>query len=403
MRMNDMKPRYTGRLFLRTLLLALALVAAVGGAGSLARASAQRPNDPPHVELSLMPAAQSIDPGQPVNVDVVINSAVAVRSVQFSLRFNPAVLQASGFDAGPFFKTWADANGGTALVFPSPAPIDNVAGKAGVVSINILGGGAGGPMGTGVIGTFHLSVKSGTAGMQSSLSLEDVVVGDSELNAVTDVALHSASVQASGGAVTPTPTESAAGHVELSLMPATQSADPGQSVNVNVVVNTNVPLRSVQFSLHFNPAVLQASGFDAGPFFKSWADAHGGSALVFPDPAPIDNVTGKVGVVSINILGGEASGPSGTGVVGTFHLSVKPGTAGMRSDLSMADVVVGDADLNAVNDVVLRTAEVQVAGVVPTPTNTPRPGPSATPTHSATATSTTGHYMIYLPVAKKKN
>src|SRR5262245_9186873 len=115
-------------LFLSLLLLAVAGSAGVALAERTALAAAGgRPlqGDPPRVVLSLLPASQAVEPGQTVDVELSINAAIPVRSMQASLKFDPTVLQATKFEAGPYFKAWAEAHGGTALVFPDPAPINN--------------------------------------------------------------------------------------------------------------------------------------------------------------------------------------------------------------------------------------------------------------------------------------
>lgn len=362
--------------------------------------------DSPRVTVSLTPAEQTAEPGETLQVTVSLSTVVPLRTLQCSLRFDPAVFEAIGFEAGPFFVDWANAHGGTALVFPNPPPIDNVGGKAGVVSIAIMGGEAGGPTGSGAFGSFRLRVRPEAAAQESHLRLEDVVAGDDQADPVPerDIAVSGGVVIIGGESpgATPTPTAQpprpGTPQLTVSLAPTEQSARPGESLDVTVDLSSKVALRTLQCALRFDPAVLEAVGFEPGPFFVEWANAHGGTALVFPNPPPIDNVQGKAGVVSIAIMGGEAGGPSGTGVFGTFRLKVRPGAAAQVTELRLEDVVAGDDQAEPVpeTEIVISGGRVNVTGAAASPTATVPPSPTARPTTTPSALK-----RIYLPFANR--
>jgi len=86
------------------------------------------------------------------------------------------------------------------------------------------------------------------------------------------------------------------------------SPDPalvGGSVSVTVSVADIVDVYAWQFSLLFDPSVLQASSMTAGSFLS----AAGPTLFV---PGTIDNVTGRIGFV-IETIQGLAPGVSGSG------------------------------------------------------------------------------------------
>lgn len=124
--------------------------------------------------------------------------------------------------------------------------------------------------------------------------------------------------------------------VQLTLPVLT--ADPGQIVPVDLLINTAVASRAIQFELAFDPNVLRCESVVEGSFYRDWALANGASTLVFPQPT-CDNLNGRVTVMGIIVIGG-VGGPAGSGVVATSTFTaISPGI----SPLTLLNVVVADA------------------------------------------------------------
>lgn len=116
------------------------------------------------------------------------------------------------------------------------------------------------------------------------------------------------------------------------------SPDPalvGGSVNVAVSVTDIASLYAWQFSLLFDPAVLQASSVAAGSFLS----AAGPTLFV---PGTIDNAAGRIGFM-LETIQGPAAGVSGSGTLASITFDV----VGLGSSpLGFGNVVFLDGMLN---------------------------------------------------------
>jgi len=139
----------------------------------------------------------------------------------------------------------------------------------------------------------------------------------------------------------------------LSLSASPSTALVGAPLLVSILATDVTDLYGWQFSLSYNPAVLQLSSVTEGPFLATGGITTFGSGT-------INNTTGKVGFV-LDVLQGTVPGVSGNGVLATLAFSVpQAGT----SALTFSDVLFLNSALNTI------AAQVQngtVLAVVPEP------------------------------------
>jgi Cohesin domain/PEP-CTERM motif len=120
----------------------------------------------------------------------------------------------------------------------------------------------------------------------------------------------------------------------LSLSATPSPVVQGSPLAVNVVVGDIADLYAYQFSLSFNPSLLQATGVTEGAFL-----ATGGTT--FFSSGSIDNTLGSISF-SFNSLIGNLPGVSGTGVLATINFST---LATGTSALNFADTLLLDSNL----------------------------------------------------------
>lgn len=122
----------------------------------------------------------------------------------------------------------------------------------------------------------------------------------------------------------------------LSLTATPNPAVVGSTVNVDVSIADIVDLYGYQFTLAFNPALLQAVGNSDGGFLAS-----GGSN--FYDGGTVDNALGTI-AFSFNTLLGAVPGVSGSGILAHYSFDVIGAGAAV---LSFSDVAFLDSSFNA--------------------------------------------------------
>jgi Cohesin domain len=110
----------------------------------------------------------------------------------------------------------------------------------------------------------------------------------------------------------------------LIALPAVSDADPavtagsatvhvGDMFNIPISITGASELQSWQFSLAYNPAIVQANAVTEGPFLSE-----SGAALTLFVPGVIDNVTGHITLVA-DMFVDLPPGPSGSGVLGEIE------------------------------------------------------------------------------------
>jgi hypothetical protein len=138
----------------------------------------------------------------------------------------------------------------------------------------------------------------------------------------------------------------------LSLQVTPTSATVGSSVLVNVLISGVADLFGAQFTLGFNPAVLQATGVSEGAFLGA-----GGSTIFIS--GSINNTLGSVANVA-DALVGSVPGVSGSGVLASLQFTVNG--AGV-STLNFSNVLLLDSQLA---DIAFQTQAGTFTGVAAT-------------------------------------
>lgn len=133
--------------------------------------------------VSISVADRNVKQGNEFTVDVRVKTDALCRGAQFELTFDPALMKCESAIEGGFLKDWALAKGGSTVVVPHPT-IDNSLGHVSTMGIAVMGGGAGGATGSGVVCTYHFTAL---ADGKAEPTLSDVVVIDVSGNAIPEV------------------------------------------------------------------------------------------------------------------------------------------------------------------------------------------------------------------------
>lgn len=137
--------------------------------------------------VSLLLAERNVEEGQSFTVEVQIETDTPCRGAEFVLSFDPTLMKCESVSEGNFFADWAVARGGSTLMVPQSPAIDNSQGLVATLGIAIMGGGTGGPTGSGTLCTYNFTGL--TSGMASP-TLSGVVVVDETGQSITDVSVR---------------------------------------------------------------------------------------------------------------------------------------------------------------------------------------------------------------------
>lgn len=133
---------------------------------------------------------------------------------------------------------------------------------------------------------------------------------------------------------------SASGLANAQVISVTASPSPavvGTPLALNVLIAGVADLFGYQFSLAFNPLVLQATGSAEGAFLPA------AGATIF-DGGVVNNTLGTV-TLAYGTLTGPGPGASGGGVLASFNFSViAPGS----SALTFSDVLLLNSNLDTI-------------------------------------------------------
>jgi hypothetical protein len=127
--------------------------------------------------------------------------------------------------------------------------------------------------------------------------------------------------------------------VNVSVSPRSSRVSLNQVFDISVTLSTTVPTRAAQFGMSFNPAVLRCDSISEGPFYRDWAQAHGGTTMLIPAPT-CNNAQGAVTDMGVVVIGSPTGGPQGSGVVAQIRFA---GLADGLSPLNLIHVQVIDA------------------------------------------------------------
>lgn len=125
-------------------------------------------------------------------------------------------------------------------------------------------------------------------------------------------------------------------------VPLSATATQGSSFTVSVSMFDAVDLYGYQFSLSFNPAVLQATSVTEGSFL-------GTAGSTFFGPGTINNTTGTISFV-FDALIGPGPGATGNGVIANINFMAA--NAGF-STLGFSNVLAQNSDLATLNTQIL--------------------------------------------------
>src|SRR5271157_54222 len=140
-----------------------------------------------------------------------------------------------------------------------------------------------------------------------------------------------------------------------------QSADPevpdpwmdivytsqGQTFNVPINFGTLTGIRSFQFDLTFNPAVLRLNSVSDGGYLSSFAAAHGGTVTV--TPASIDNGRGRATGFGVALNGAPGQADSDTGVIAILNFTA---LANGKNQTNLSNLVFLDVHGNPIQPIV---------------------------------------------------
>jgi len=112
------------------------------------------------------PVVDNLTVSQTFSVNVMVNTAVPSRGASFSMNWDPAIIECTGITFNQptfFYETWKNANPPAALLFWPMNPndsINNTTGSIAESSVSIMGGPAGGPVGTGIMFSVQFRAKA---------------------------------------------------------------------------------------------------------------------------------------------------------------------------------------------------------------------------------------------------
>jgi hypothetical protein len=333
--------------------------------------------------VCVRPASQVVETGTRFTADIVVDQVTNLGAYEFTLAFDPALVAFVGVTNGPFLGSTGRS---TNCLGPFPS-----AGRVRFGCVT-LGSEPGGPSGTGLLARVTLSALGAGS---STLDLTNVILTDisgtplphTDLDGQVTIVVGPTPTPCAGGICptatptlvpTATPTPSL-GPTLVRIDPASQSRLMGSIVTVGVSADAVTNLGAYEFTLAFNPDVLEFVSVSNGSFLGSTGRP------VFCPPPTIGVNTVQFACVT---TGSAPAGPSGSGVLSALvFLASDPGD----STLDLFNVAlanpVGVGISTAVQD-----GAVTVT-LVPTPTPTPCPGgvcptPTITPTRTVTPTPT---------------
>jgi hypothetical protein len=173
--------------------------------------------------------------------------------------------------------------------------------------------------------------------------------------------------------------------VTVAVSPAAQTVSPGDTFTVDITIDLpsanelvltgegddvtreNVTTKGFQFSLSFDPSLMECQGITEGPYYEDWADTNGAMSMTTPMDLEdaIDNTAGIIEQASIAVLGGPDDGVNGSGVAFAVEFEAKEGDGSVAS-LEISDVVVSDSSGQwTIRDVTVQSGTVNISDAEP--------------------------------------
>ncbi len=294
--------------------------------------------------LAVTPVNQTIEIGDTVSIGISLTTDVPVIGAMLTVNYSPSILRCDSVEEGTLLITWAQSHGGFTNVIPTPPVIDENSGTISLC-ICIQGVSTGGPTGT---GTFCLANFTALSEGTSTITISDVSVVAASGIILTETERSIGQIiveQNSGSDPNPDPdtgTPFANGENALSVNPYCQSVEIGDTIDINIAIETDLPSRGMECGLSFDAAILRCDGVSLNDtFYGPWASDNDGMALPVGIPATIDNINGIVEPAGVAIFGGNTGGPTGSGAVFTYHFEA---LANGSAPVSITDTWVTDVD-----------------------------------------------------------
>jgi hypothetical protein len=153
------------------------------------------------------------------------------------------------------------------------------------------------------------------------------------------------------------PLVSADGGVSISISPEAITKESGETFTVDLIIDSgSTKIRGWQGGILFDPAILACKNVKEGSFLKKMGQS---VTVIDVDKAIIDNDNGQVTDIAYAAMSQQSGGASGSGVLCTFTFTAKKGSQG-STEISPVDVILADADVNAVEDVTLNSGIVEI-------------------------------------------
>ena len=142
---------------------------------------------------------------------------------------------------------------------------------------------------------------------------------------------------------------------QLTISASPNPSQVGQTIGLDVMISNVQDLAAFQFSLNFDPTLLQANSSSEGSFLSSAGSTVG-------DAGSIDNTTGIVSYAAY-ALTGMVPGANGSGVL--IHMSFTALAAGTAT-LSFSDAILLNSSINDIA-FTAQPANLTLVTVVPEP------------------------------------
>jgi hypothetical protein len=129
----------------------------------------------------------------------------------------------------------------------------------------------------------------------------------------------------------------------MSVMPATQTVEEGDTFTVTVDIRTDSATRGGQCNLGYDPALVRVPGVSQGSFYSGWVSESENLYWHQPD---IDNEAGLVSNACVALSEVSPDGPSGSGCFIVVQMTaLERGTL----EINLEEVIVADTEGRAMS------------------------------------------------------
>ena len=143
----------------------------------------------------------------------------------------------------------------------------------------------------------------------------------------------------------------------VSVDPASQTVQPGDTFDVDVRVDDVIFMGADQGTLLFDPTAMQVTGVTEGDFLKTAGSTMGAGMEI------IDNVNGEV--TFFYTLIAQGVGVDGSGILATIHFQAEPDVE-CTFPLELTDVILSDGNGNQITIDAINDGTVKIDNTPPT-------------------------------------